>query len=82
MLRRASWGFGFATEGGRAVLKHAFTELQVPHIISLIDPKNVASVRLAERLGQQLEKNIDFRGHETGVYGIRRKQWEATQTAP
>ena len=46
-LARASWGKGYATEGARRALQHAFTELDRDHVISLIDPLNVASIKVA-----------------------------------
>ena len=70
MLRRESWGQGFATEGARVALAYAFTELNHPHIISMIRPDNTASIRVAEKLGEQLEDRIDFRGDDALVYGV------------
>src|SRR5947208_5447772 len=49
-LARAHWGNGYATEGARASLRHGFGELRLRQIISIIDPRNAASVRVAERL--------------------------------
>jgi RimJ/RimL family protein N-acetyltransferase len=75
MLRRASWGKGYATEGGRRALAHAFTELGRTHLISLIRPTNQASIRVAERLGQSLEGRTELFGHEALVYGIDQAAW-------
>ena len=50
-LSREHWGHGYATEGARASLRHGFEELELRQIISIIDPRNAASVRVAERLG-------------------------------
>jgi ribosomal-protein-alanine N-acetyltransferase len=49
-LAREHWGNGYATEGARASLGHGFGELGLRQIISIIDPRNAASVRVAERL--------------------------------
>jgi RimJ/RimL family protein N-acetyltransferase len=49
-LAREHWGRGYATEGARASLTHGFRELKLRQIISIIDPQNAASVRVAERL--------------------------------
>src|SRR5262249_52278199 len=47
---RAHWGFGYTTEAAAAVMKYWFEVLKFPRIISLIDPQNVASQRVAERI--------------------------------
>jgi RimJ/RimL family protein N-acetyltransferase len=49
-LAREHWGKGYATEGARASLAHGFGALGLRQIISIIDPRNTASVRVAERL--------------------------------
>jgi RimJ/RimL family protein N-acetyltransferase len=76
-LRREFWGNGYATEGARAALRYAFDELDQPRVISLIRPSNEASVRVAERLGEQLEGRTEVMGHEALVYGISRDDWKA-----
>jgi RimJ/RimL family protein N-acetyltransferase len=49
-LAREHWGNGYATEGARASLRHGFEELGLRQIVSIIDPRNAASVRVAQRL--------------------------------
>lgn len=73
MLGRPYWGLGYATEGARAALEYAFTTLQQEHVISLIRPENAASIRVATRLGEQLEGQMELLGGPALVYGIRRK---------
>jgi RimJ/RimL family protein N-acetyltransferase len=75
MLRRASWGKGYATEGATRALAHAFTAMGRDHLISLIRPPNRASIGVAERLGQTLEGRTDLFGHEVLIYGIKRSAW-------
>jgi RimJ/RimL family protein N-acetyltransferase len=77
MLRRASWGRGYATEGAERALAHAFTEMGRQRLISLIRPDNRASIRVAERLGERLEGRTTLFGQEALVYGIDRARWEA-----
>ena len=74
VLGRRYWGRGFATEGARAALEYAFTELDQPHVISLIHPDNQASIRVAERLGERLEGETRIRGIAVLVYGIQRPE--------
>ena len=47
------WGRGLATQGGRAGFEWGFGGLGLDRIISIIDPDNVASVRVAEKLGMR-----------------------------
>jgi RimJ/RimL family protein N-acetyltransferase len=76
-LRRAFWGRGYATEGARAALRLAFTQMGRPHVISLIHPDNAASIRVALRLGERLAGPIEVMGKPVQVYRISREEWEA-----
>ena len=51
MLARSAWGNGYALEAARAAVSWAWEHLDVDQLISLIDPDNVRSARVAERLG-------------------------------
>jgi hypothetical protein len=53
-------------------LQYAFEEMDREHVISLIDPENVNSIRVAERLGETLEGEVEVGGHRLLVYGISR----------
>ncbi|MCI0380896.1 MAG: GNAT family N-acetyltransferase [Gemmataceae bacterium] len=75
MLARDQWGRGLATEGARAALAFVFATLHKPHVISLIRPENVASIRVAEKLGERLQGHSRALGVEALVYGIRREEW-------
>jgi RimJ/RimL family protein N-acetyltransferase len=55
---RAHWGLGYATEAAGAVMKHWFEVFGFRRIISLIDPQNVASARVAERIGMTFERQV------------------------
>jgi RimJ/RimL family protein N-acetyltransferase len=71
-LGRPFWGKGYATEGARRALEYAFTELDKPHVISLIHPENKGSIRVAERLGEKPEGTAEVFGKPVIVYGIDR----------
>ena len=47
----AYWGRGYATEAAGACLRYAFAELNAPQIVASIDPKNVRSKRVLEKIG-------------------------------
>jgi RimJ/RimL family protein N-acetyltransferase len=48
---RAAWGRGCASEAAATVLRHAFATLGVDAVVADIDPANVASLRVAEKIG-------------------------------
>jgi RimJ/RimL family protein N-acetyltransferase len=72
VLGQESWGKGYASEGASRALDYAFTEMGRDHVISLIDPENTASIKVAERLGEKVEGHTEVFGHAVLVYGISR----------
>jgi ribosomal-protein-alanine N-acetyltransferase len=50
-LARSAWGRGYATELGRALLRHAFEALKAPRVVAQVEPDNAASRRVLEKLG-------------------------------
>ena len=69
------WNKGLATEAAIAVRDHAFRDLKLPRVISLIHPENIASRRVAEKIGMALEKHTTFRGFPANVFSLSREQW-------
>jgi RimJ/RimL family protein N-acetyltransferase len=71
-LARPYWGRGYATESARAVRDYALNTLRLPRLIAMIDPQNVASIRVVEKLGMHYEKDVMFEGytHPDRVYAI------------
>ena len=72
------WNRGLITEAARAVRDHAFTDLKLPRVISLVHPENLPSRRVAEKNGMKVENEITFRGFPTLVYAMHREQWLAS----
>ena len=70
--RASAGGEGFATEGGRAALGHAFTMLGERRAVSLIAPENTASIRVAEKLGMRFEEIRQIEGQTAALYAIER----------
>ena len=50
-LARASWGRGYATEMGAALVAHAFDGLGMPRVMAQVEPENTASRHVLEKLG-------------------------------
>ncbi len=76
-LDPAYWNRGLITEAALAVRDHAFGDLKLPRVISLIHPENIPSRRVAEKIGLTPEKEITFRGFPTTVFALSREQWQA-----
>jgi RimJ/RimL family protein N-acetyltransferase len=57
-LARGAWGHGYATEAAQAVRRWAYEERGVERLISLIDPRNVRSIRVADKLGAVPEQLV------------------------
>lgn len=81
-LARDCWGKGYATEGARRALAYAFTEMNRDHVISLIAPDNLASIKVAERLGEKVEGETRIIGRDVLIYGISRDDWKRKRDAP
>lgn len=76
VFERQSWGKGDATEAASAIMTYAFDELGLPRLIALIDPRNVASERVAIKLGMSLEKETTRpSGKVMLVYAASNGQW-------
>jgi [ribosomal protein S5]-alanine N-acetyltransferase len=53
-----AWGKGYATEMGRALKRHAFESMGLGRLIALIEPGNIASERVAVKVGMHFEKDV------------------------
>ena len=57
-FNHAHHGKGYATEAGQALLAHAFETLKAHRVIATCQPENVASWRVAEKLGLRREAHF------------------------
>ena len=58
-IARTYWGQGLGTEAAEAILQYGFRQLNLPRLVSLIEPENAASQRVAEKIGMRFEKRVD-----------------------
>ncbi|MDQ4059881.1 MAG: GNAT family N-acetyltransferase [Pseudomonadota bacterium] len=58
ILARPFWGQGLMSEAMSALLGHCFGRLGVHRVEASIEPANLASIRLAERLGFRRESGL------------------------
>ena len=62
ILDRNYWGRGFATEAGKASLQFGFNTLQLPMIVGIVHPENIASQRVLEKIGLQFVEETEYFG--------------------
>lgn len=74
-IARASWGRGYATEAANACAQWMFDDLGFPRIISMIDPENAASIRVAEKLGETQDGTFPYKGGHVLIYAMSRNDW-------
>ncbi len=80
-LRRDHWNQGIATEAVEAVVPFAFRELGAHRIFARVDPENLASARVLERVGFRLEGHfrrdrlIKGEWRDSLVYVLLAEEW-------
>jgi RimJ/RimL family protein N-acetyltransferase len=76
-------GHGYATEAARPLLKLAFEDVQVHRVIGRVEPRNVASARVLEKLGMRQEAHLIENEFVKGewqselVYAMLDREWRA-----
>jgi RimJ/RimL family protein N-acetyltransferase len=88
-LVRSAWGRGLATEGSRALIDKAFTELGARRVHASTMAVNTGSRRVMEKAGLRYVRTfvadwpVRIPGDEEGdvEYAIDRVQWEADRVA-
>ena len=80
-LVRSAWGKGYAAEGSARTIDWAFDELGWTDVIHCIDPRNAASIALAERLGSKYrgpgKLPAPFETMPIGIWGQTREEWQS-----
>lgn len=70
--KREYWNQGLATEAASACRDFAFNDLGLKRLISIIHPDNIASRRVAEKLGMEVEKEVPHGPSPKVIYAMGR----------
>jgi ribosomal-protein-alanine N-acetyltransferase len=73
LIGREYWGQGLGTEAAQAIVRYGFEKLNLSRLISLIEAENVASQRVAEKIGMAFEKEGRDELGPFRVYSIQKK---------
>ncbi|MBP6013114.1 MAG: GNAT family N-acetyltransferase [Alphaproteobacteria bacterium] len=85
ILEKPSWGQGLVAEALQAAIDHGFTRLKLHRIWLEIDPRNDASLRVAERAGFSAEgvfrKSFFMDGtyYDSAFYALLFEEWLKTR---
>lgn len=58
ILPKSKWGQGYALEAALKVKEHAFQKLEYRELLHFIDSRNQKSIKLAEKLGARIHREI------------------------
>ena len=53
------WGQGLGTEAAQAILQYGFEQLKLSRLVCLIVSENIASQKVAQKIGMSLEREVD-----------------------
>ena len=65
---RKHWGKGYATESAKVLLEYGNKQLNKQRFIALIQPDNLASKKVANKIGMELDKKVVLDGQDVNVY--------------
>lgn len=74
-LARSHWGKGLATEAARAALRDSFERVNLPRLISVAMPENIASIAIMRKLGLTFDAEFESEGTSLMRYAITRDQF-------
>lgn len=69
-FKKQFWGMGYAFESAEGVIKYGANILKLKRLIARVETRNVASIKLIEKLGFTLVQNIEFNGVEGKLFEI------------
>ena len=64
-------GQGFATEAAKAIKNYGFNKLNFNRLISIIDPDNISSQKVALRTGLAFEKTTTWMNKQVNIYSVQ-----------
>ncbi|KON87787.1 hypothetical protein AF332_13755 [Sporosarcina globispora] len=70
LFARREWGKGYATEAAIACKEYGFNSLKYKKLVSIINERNLASIRVAEKVGMRKENTFLRAGNKMYVYSI------------
>jgi RimJ/RimL family protein N-acetyltransferase len=74
---RAVWGHGYASEGATQIRDEGFERVGLDRVIARLQPANVGSARVSEKIGLCLERETKGTCDEiVSIYTLDRTDWK------
>jgi RimJ/RimL family protein N-acetyltransferase len=83
VFHRSHHGNGYATEAARPLLDFAFDELGIHRVVGRLEPRNLGSARVLEKLGMRREAHLVENEWVKGewqselIYAVLAREWRA-----
>lgn len=71
-LRQFAWGKGYGGEAAAALVEYGFNSVGLNKITATITPDNLASKKVAQKLGMRFVKSIILKGVATELYELNK----------
>jgi ribosomal-protein-alanine N-acetyltransferase len=75
-LAKRFWGMGIASEAARASLRYGFEELSLGRIVAVVQPGNIASQHVLEKIGLRYVRDARFYNTHVKYYAITLEEYE------
>ena len=79
-LARRAWGRGFATEAARASLRYGFEHIGLTRIVAVVNPENLASRRVIEKLGLTYLRDGHYYGADLNYFELQHDDFTPAHT--
>ena len=74
-LATGFWGKGLGTEAARSAVSYGFEQLQVPSLIAIVQPTNLASIKVIKKLGFGGYIHSQYHRQGVRIYRMTAQQW-------
>ncbi len=71
-IARDFWGLGLGSEAAQAIAQYAFEQLNFSRLVCTIEPENLASMKVAKKIGMTFEKEMEDALGPYHLYSRRR----------
>jgi len=69
-FRESAWGQGYGSELAEALVHYVVHTLKLDNLTATITPDNIASKKIAEKIGMKFDQRITLKGVATDLYRL------------